>query len=48
METLEAIRTKRAIRQYTNQPVPEETILKILDAVGKRRAAATVSPGSSW
>jgi nitroreductase len=32
METLEAIRTKRSVRHFTEQPVPEETIRKILDA----------------
>ncbi len=32
MNTLEAIRTKRSVRQYTAEPVPEELIQKILDA----------------
>jgi nitroreductase len=32
MDTLEAIRTKRSIRQFTADPVPEDLILKILDA----------------
>lgn len=32
METLDAIRTKRSVRSYTDEPVPEETIRRILDA----------------
>jgi nitroreductase len=32
MNTLDAIRTKRAIRHFTDEPVPEEIIRKILDA----------------
>ena len=32
MNTLEAIRTKRSVRKFTNESVPEETILNILDA----------------
>lgn len=32
METLDAIRTKRSVRQFTDQPVPEEIIHKILNA----------------
>ena len=32
MEVLEAIRTRRAIRHYTNKPVPPELIEKLLEA----------------
>jgi nitroreductase len=32
VNTLEAIRTKRSVRQFTAEPVPEELIHKILDA----------------
>jgi nitroreductase len=32
MNTFDAIRTKRSTRRYTGESVPEETILKILDA----------------
>jgi nitroreductase len=32
MNTLDAIRTKRSTRSFTGKSVPEETILKILDA----------------
>ena len=44
METLEAIRTKRAVRQYTNQAVPEETIRKILDAGRKAQSSRNSQP----
>jgi nitroreductase len=32
MDTLDAIRTKRSIRKFLDEPVPEELIQKILDA----------------
>ena len=32
MNTLDAIRTKRSVRQFSDEPVPEELIHKILDA----------------
>jgi nitroreductase len=32
MNTLDAIRTKRSTRRFTGESVPEETLLKILDA----------------
>jgi nitroreductase len=32
MNTLDAIRTKRSTRQFKDEPVPEDLILKILDA----------------
>lgn len=32
MNTLDAIRTKRSVRRFIGESVPEETILKILDA----------------
>ncbi len=32
MNTIEAIRTKRSVRQFTQESVPQETINKILDA----------------
>jgi nitroreductase len=35
MDVLEAIRGKRAIRQFTDQPLPEEAVRTILDA-GRR------------
>lgn len=41
MNVLEAIRTKRAVRQYSEQPVPKEIILQILDA--GRRAQSSMN-----
>jgi len=32
MDTLDAIRTKRSVRKFTDEPVPEELIQRILDA----------------
>lgn len=32
METLDAIRTKRSVRSFTDEPVPEEIIHRILEA----------------
>ena len=32
MNTLDAIRTKRSVRKFTNEPVPEDLIRRILDA----------------
>lgn len=32
MEVLEAIRTKRAVRHFSNRPVPDEVIRTVLDA----------------
>ena len=32
MNTLETIRTKRSVRMFADQPVPEETILQILNS----------------
>jgi nitroreductase len=41
MNILEAIRTKRAVRTYTDQPVPEQHIRQILDA--GRRAQSSMN-----
>ena len=41
MNIFEAIRTKRAVRSYTNQAVPEEHIRQILDA--GRRAQSSMN-----
>lgn len=32
MDVMEAIRTKRAVRQFTDQPVPDTGVRQILDA----------------
>ncbi|MBQ6395298.1 MAG: nitroreductase [Atopobiaceae bacterium] len=47
METLECIRTRRAIRAYKDEPVPEEMLEKILEAgmwapSGQGKQAATI------
>lgn len=44
METLEAIRTKRAVRQYTDEPVPEETIEMILNAGRLAQSSKNTQP----
>ena len=44
MDTLEAIRTKRSVRQFTSQPVPEETIRKILDAGRRAQSSKNDQP----
>jgi nitroreductase len=44
METLDAIRTKRAVRSYADQPVPEEVILKILDAGRRAQSSKNTQP----
>lgn len=45
MDTLEAIHTRRSIRQYTNQPVPEETVTELLKAA---MAAPSVRNQQPW
>ena len=32
MDTLKAIKTKHAVRQFSDQPVPEDVIRQIIDA----------------
>jgi nitroreductase len=44
METLQAIRTKRAVRQYTDEPVPEATIKAILDAGRLAQSSKNTQP----
>lgn len=44
MDTLEAIRTKRSVRQFTDEPVPGEIILKILDAGRHAQSSKNVQP----
>lgn len=44
METLEAIRTKRSIRRFTDVPVPEETIRQILNAGRHAQSSKNVQP----
>lgn len=45
MEVLEAIRTRRSIRKYKRDPVPEEELEKILDA---GRWAPSASNSQPW
>ena len=45
MEVLEAIRTRRSIRKYKSEPVPEEELEKILDA---GRWAPSASNSQPW
>lgn len=44
MNTLEAIHTKRSVRQFANQPVPEETIHLILDAGRRAQSSKNDQP----
>ena len=44
MDTLEAIRTRRSIRAYTPQPVPEELIEKLLRAAMQAPSAGNQQP----
>ena len=44
MNVLEAIRTKRAVRKYNGQPVPEETIRQILDAGRRAQSSQNRQP----
>jgi nitroreductase len=44
METLNAIRTKRSVRQFTNQPVSEDDIQTILDAGRRAQSSKNSQP----
>ncbi len=45
MELKEAIRTRHSVRDYLNEPVPEEKLLKVLDAA---RLAPSASNRQRW
>ena len=45
METLEAIHTRRSIREYQNKPIPEELVTEILKAA---MAAPSARNQQSW
>ena len=47
METPEATRRRRSIRNYTDRPVPEELVNERLNAALPRRQQGTSSPGTS-
>lgn len=44
METLHAIRTRRSIRQFTDQPIPAKTLRKILEAAMMAPSAGNAQP----
>ncbi|MGH2521785.1 MAG: nitroreductase family protein [Anaerolineales bacterium] len=46
MNVLDAIRTKRAIRQFTGQPVPEEAIRAVLNAGRRAQSSKNTQPWS--
>ena len=44
MNVIEAIRTKRAVRQFQDQPLPEEVVTAILDAGRRAQSARNMQP----
>ncbi len=44
METLQAIKLRRSVRKFTPNPIPKETILKLLDAARFAPTARNVQP----
>jgi nitroreductase len=44
MKVLEAIRTKRAVRQFTDQPVPDDLIREILNAGRRAQSSKNDQP----
>lgn len=44
MNVSDAIRTKRAVRQFTHRPLPEETVLAILNAGRRAQSAKNTQP----
>lgn len=44
MNVLEAIRSKRAVRQFKDQPVPEDVIRQILDAGRRAQSSKNTQP----
>lgn len=44
MNVSEAIRLKRAVRKFTDQPIPEETILAILNAGRRAQSSKNTQP----
>jgi len=47
-DLFEIIKTTRSMRRLKPDPVPNELIRKILEAVSVRRAAEICSGGGSW
>ena len=46
MSVAETIRTKRAVRQFSNQPVPEEAVRAILNAGRRSQSSKNTQPWS--
>lgn len=46
MNVLDAIRDKRAVRQFSDQPVPDEVIRQILDAGRRSQSSKNTQPWS--
>lgn len=44
MDVLEAVRTKHAVRLFEDRPVPEDVILKILDAGRRSQSSKNTQP----
>jgi nitroreductase len=44
MDVLKAIRTKRAVRQFTDDPIPQEVLEKILNAALKAQSSKNTQP----
>jgi nitroreductase len=44
MNVSDAIRTKRAVRQFADQPLPEEAVLAILNAGRRAQSAKNIQP----
>ncbi|HEX5688881.1 MAG TPA: nitroreductase family protein, partial [Roseiflexaceae bacterium] len=44
MDVLEAIRTKRAVRQFTEEPVPDDVIRQIVDAGRRSQSSKNDQP----
>lgn len=44
MDTLNAIRTKHAVRRFSDQPVPDDVIRKILDAGRQSQSSKNTQP----
>jgi nitroreductase len=44
MDVLKAIHTKRAVRQFTDQPVPQEVLDKILEAALRAQSSKNTQP----
>ncbi len=44
MEVLEAIRARRSVRSYTPEPVPDEVLLRLLEAARLAPSASNIQP----